>query len=286
MEKLIAVFERVDEIKREHGRYTLEDAALFISEQTGEQAEGIKNKLIAAVEKRELATYAPGSFVKNDSKIIRDFYECVYWDDLNDWLKKNEPRLDCEFPAPNFQDKKFYTDEANRNGGRYQLAVAAMFMANHANAGVDSMTRKLFEAAGAGELIVYERGMDEVYRFTPDWKSNSPLKDSEAFLEAKWNDLNAWLKKKEPGIFEAYQFPEPDAPAASEQGGHDITAERGCRRFILENWDKIKKLHGDKADGRQVLGVLNIHMDKNEERPKLKTVQNKLGELRNEGLIP
>lgn len=110
-------------------------------------------------------------------------------------------------------DEKFYTDEANRNGGRYQLGLAAMFIASRANAGVDSMMRKLFEAAGAGELIVYERGMDEVYRFTPDWKSNAQLKDNEAFLEAKWNDLNDWLEKKEPGVFKAYQFPEPDAPA-------------------------------------------------------------------------
>lgn len=100
MEKLNAAIEQVEGIKREHGRYTLEEAALFIGKQTGERAEGIKNKLIAAVEKRELVTYAPGSFVKNDSKITRDFYEHVYWNALNEWLEKNEPRLDCEFPKP------------------------------------------------------------------------------------------------------------------------------------------------------------------------------------------
>lgn len=100
MEKLNAAIEQVEGIKREHGRYTLEEAALFIGKQTGERAEGIKNKLIAAVEKRELVTYAPGSFVKNDSKITRDFYEHVYWNDLNEWLEKNEPRLDCKFPNP------------------------------------------------------------------------------------------------------------------------------------------------------------------------------------------
>lgn len=72
----------------------------------------------------------------------------------------------------------------------------------------------------------------------------------------------------------------------SADTSHNITSERGCRRFILENWDKIKLLHGDEADGRQVLRVLNIHMDKNEKRPALKTVQNKLIELRNEKLIP
>jgi len=105
MEKLNAVSERVEEIKREHGRYTLEDAAAFIHEQTGEHAEGIKNKLIAAVKCGELATYAPGGFVKKDSKIVRDFYEHVYWNDLNDWLIKNESRLECTFPKPGVKGK-------------------------------------------------------------------------------------------------------------------------------------------------------------------------------------
>lgn len=43
---------------------------------------------------------------------------------------------------------------------------------------------------------------------------------------------------------------------------HDMTRERGSRRLILEYWDKIKQLHGDNANGRQVLNVLRIHIDK------------------------
>lgn len=100
MADLQSAEEKVEAIKKAEGRYTLEEAANYINEQTGERAEGIKNKLIAAVKGGELATYAPGSFVKKDSKIIRDFFEHVYWNDLNEWLEKNEPRLDCKFPNP------------------------------------------------------------------------------------------------------------------------------------------------------------------------------------------
>lgn len=100
MEKLAAVYEQREQIKREHGRYTLEEAATFIHEQTGACAKGMKNKLIAAVENGELATYEPGHSEKYDSWVVRDFHEHVYWNDLNEWLEKNEPRLDCKFPNP------------------------------------------------------------------------------------------------------------------------------------------------------------------------------------------
>lgn len=109
MEKLNAAFERLDEFKREHGRYTLEEAALFISEQTGEPCEGMKSQLIAAVKDGDLQTYSPESFTKNYSKITRDFYEHVYWNELNDWLKKNKPHVDCKFPKPDAPAAKVAT---------------------------------------------------------------------------------------------------------------------------------------------------------------------------------
>ena len=110
MKKLIEAEKRVENIKRQHGRYTLEEAALVISENTGEFIEGIQNKLITAVKNKELKRYAPGSFVECDNKIIRAFYEHVYWNDLNVWLKKNEPRLDFKFPKPG-------TSKAKREAG-------------------------------------------------------------------------------------------------------------------------------------------------------------------------
>lgn len=67
---------------------------------------------------------------------------------------------------------------------------------------------------------------------------------------------------------------------------HDIHRERGCRRLILENWDLIEQLHGPSADGRQVKRILDKKLDSSQAAPTLKTVQNKLSVLRNEGLIP
>jgi hypothetical protein len=71
------------------------------------------------------------------------------------------------------------------------------------------------------------------------------------------------------------------------QSAKDIKDERGCRRQIREHWDKIQLLHGNDANARQVLRVIERNTDsKNENIPTLKTVQNKLKILRDEGLIP
>jgi hypothetical protein len=103
-------------------------------------------------------------------------------------------------------------------------------------------------------------------------------------------DIDAWLESC--GV--AYRFPQvataeskaqSDTPAERRKN-HDITSERGCRRLILEHWDKVEKAHGATADGRQVRHLIMIHKDTSETAPKLKTVQNKLAELRREKLIP
>lgn len=64
----------------------------------------------------------------------------------------------------------------------------------------------------------------------------------------------------------------------------DITRERGARRRILERWDNIEAEYGPKADAHQVLRVLN--RERGEEEPTLKTVQNRLNDLRRDGLLP
>lgn len=64
----------------------------------------------------------------------------------------------------------------------------------------------------------------------------------------------------------------------------DITCERGARRRIIESWSDIEKEYGPRADGHQVLRVLKRNQDA--AKVVLKTVQNHLTTLRNEGLIP
>jgi hypothetical protein len=65
----------------------------------------------------------------------------------------------------------------------------------------------------------------------------------------------------------------------------DITTMRGCPRLILEHWDMLEQLHPKSPDGRQVLRYLKRHIS-DDELPVLKTVQNKLAELREKQLIP
>ena len=59
---------------------------------------------------------------------------------------------------------------------------------------------------------------------------------------------------------------------------------RGAKRRIVENWDMIENLHGRTVDGTKVLRILNRETDS--PLVSLKTVQNHLSGLRNEGLIP
>jgi hypothetical protein len=81
------------------------------------------------------------------------------------------------------------------------------------------------------------------------------------------------------------------APASSEvarknRQEHDIKAERGCRRIILEHWDTIEKLHGPRAKGFQVQRFLRNQPDNRESEASLKTIQNRLIDLRKQKLIP
>lgn len=97
--KIDAVFDEAEGFKRNHGRYTLEEAAAEISERTGESAKGLHIKLMEAAKRGDLARYWPFSSVKSSSPIVRDCEE-YYSDDLNEWLQKNAPRLDFKFPQP------------------------------------------------------------------------------------------------------------------------------------------------------------------------------------------
>jgi len=73
---------------------------------------------------------------------------------------------------------------------------------------------------------------------------------------------------------------------AERRAKHDMAKERGCRLAILTNWDTIEKSRGPNAAGPQVLRELNRKKDPAEKSPSLKTVQNRLIELRKENLIP
>lgn len=96
------------EIRLTLGRYTLEAAAQFVEKNSNANADSIFEKLKESAKTGELEVFAPGSDEVYKPKagrhapdnVVRGWYEEAYWNNLNDWLKKNEPRLDCEFPNP------------------------------------------------------------------------------------------------------------------------------------------------------------------------------------------
>lgn len=89
---------KIAEKHKTTGRYTIEEAAKYISIQTEEHEVTIQNTLVSAIKAGNLDRYAPDSEVKYTNDKIRVYYEEVFWNDLNSWLKINEPRLSCVFP--------------------------------------------------------------------------------------------------------------------------------------------------------------------------------------------
>lgn len=84
------------------GRYTLAEAAEAIGT-SDESSDIIQKKLCAAAKAGNLPVFEPGKRARleyaSDSP-VRSYYEEAYWDDLNEWLGKYEPRVNFSFPAP------------------------------------------------------------------------------------------------------------------------------------------------------------------------------------------
>ncbi len=123
--------------------------------------------------------------------------------------------------------------------------------------------------------------------------SNNPMVPDSPTTQTICAELQLCLEKQQPISHEAptLSVNANDAtpvltPQNWGQPPKSIDKERGCRRLIRENWDEIKKLYGQNPDGRQVLRVIKRHLDKDQSPPVIKTVQNKLAQLRGENLIP
>jgi hypothetical protein len=77
----------------------------MLVENTGEHASEMLRKLMLAAREGALPVYEPGKKAKYEygcgkAIAVREFYEEAYWNDLNDWLKLNEPRVSYRFPEP------------------------------------------------------------------------------------------------------------------------------------------------------------------------------------------
>lgn len=128
--------------KQRAGRYTLEEAANALEQNTGERADVMLKKLMVAAERGELPVYARGENARylygpGYASCVREFYEEARWNELNDWLRKNEPYIKWSFPtspdsgieAADFppQSWTFSQEESKeqRQARRYQMCVDA-----------------------------------------------------------------------------------------------------------------------------------------------------------------
>jgi hypothetical protein len=82
------------------GRYTFLDAARVFEEQTGERGDELRLKLLNAARDGRLPIYERGKYARYVDKInVACLYE-MHWQELNAWLRENEPHVRWEFPAP------------------------------------------------------------------------------------------------------------------------------------------------------------------------------------------
>lgn len=86
------------------GRYTLEQAADYIARDPNVDREDVLKLLTESVTSGTLITYAPGLNNPYRGRVVRDFYEEVFWDDLNAWLADHCRRLGCSFPEPGISE--------------------------------------------------------------------------------------------------------------------------------------------------------------------------------------
>lgn len=95
-------FDAEEDLKRREGRHSLREAADVIAGPLGIY-DLILARLESAALNGELPVYSPGQLVRHEyppDGVVRGFYEEAYWNDLNAWLAKHEPRVKHRFEAP------------------------------------------------------------------------------------------------------------------------------------------------------------------------------------------
>jgi len=84
----------------ELGRYTLVEAANTLAREAEESETLLLNKLKDAVSKNLIPVHGPESNIPYQPSEPRDFWEEVFWDDLNQWMELELPRVPWRFPPP------------------------------------------------------------------------------------------------------------------------------------------------------------------------------------------
>lgn len=82
------------------GRYTLDEAALRIEAETGQDSGEIVKMMVTAVRNKTLQVHCAKSVIPYINPIVRYSNIEAYWQDLNRWIAANLPHLDWKFPEP------------------------------------------------------------------------------------------------------------------------------------------------------------------------------------------
>lgn len=99
---------RDKEAKDAAGRHTIEEAAHAIAEATENSVTSIADALTRDVFASKIPAYMPGKTIPKtyqSSREVREWYEELYWDELNTWLTQELPRVTFRFPSPSLQAK-------------------------------------------------------------------------------------------------------------------------------------------------------------------------------------
>jgi hypothetical protein len=88
--------------RQAEGRYTLEEAAMTIAENTGERADEMLKDLTEAVRNRVLPVHEPRHSARWKADRVREWHDEATWKNLNAWLAVNHPELHSkwQFPDP------------------------------------------------------------------------------------------------------------------------------------------------------------------------------------------
>lgn len=86
--------------RRRTGRYTLEEAALFVALNSRARASSVLDSMLDAIARRLLPIYQPFSDEVYSTDIVRPWRDEVFGDAMDDWLEANHPKIGRIFCEP------------------------------------------------------------------------------------------------------------------------------------------------------------------------------------------
>jgi hypothetical protein len=132
-------------IKR--GRYTLEQAAAYLSRHARVTETQALADLMTAVRAGALRVYATGADAPHTAQIVRPFFDHVIAKDINVWLEANYPLIGGIFPAPE-SGLQAVKQSANTNEASVSGLLKAPARQDNWFPVIDDMAREFYSQFG------------------------------------------------------------------------------------------------------------------------------------------